>query len=74
MISHIKDGQCQHFSDGSGRCPRAALWQVFVGNGDRSYFACGIHLTKVSQAKHDDCAASVVGGCMNLKRINPGSE
>jgi hypothetical protein len=69
FVSHLDDETCQHVADGTGRCDRPALWQVFVSNGSRSYFACDIHLTKISQAMHDDNARRVTGGCMNLKRL-----
>jgi hypothetical protein len=60
---------CQHVADGSGRCTRPAQWQVYIGNGDRSYFACGVHLTKIAQAKHDDAGCTLMRQEMHLVRL-----
>ena len=68
-VSDYDPDKCQHVADGSGRCPRPALWQVYIGNGDRSYFSCGVHLTKIAQAKHDDSGCKLMRQELKLVRL-----
>lgn len=75
-MSYVADydpDTCQHVADGSGRCTRPAQWQVFVGNGDRSYFSCGTHLVKVAQAKHDNDGRTLMRPELKLRRLSPAN-